>query len=78
MVIVILISAETAAGQYPIEAVSIMGRIVKRIEEDEGWRNTKAALRPAAVPKSKAPALPPKAPAAAKPAADDMGDWESF
>ncbi len=44
----VMLSAETAAGQYPIEAVSIMSRIVKRIEDDEGWRSTKASLRPAA------------------------------
>jgi pyruvate kinase len=43
-----MLSAETAAGQYPLEAVSIMNRIVRRVEEDEGWRQAKASLRPAA------------------------------
>jgi pyruvate kinase len=44
----VMLSAETAAGQYPVEAVAIMSRIIGRIEQDEGWRTTKAALRPAA------------------------------
>ena len=44
----VMLSAETAAGQYPVEAVTIMARIVRRVEEDEGWRKTKAGLRPEA------------------------------
>jgi pyruvate kinase len=44
----VMLSAETAAGQYPVEAVAIMSRIISRIEQDDGWRTTKAALRPSA------------------------------
>jgi pyruvate kinase len=44
----VMLSAETAAGQYPIEAVTIMSRIVRRVEEDEGYRETRAAMRPPA------------------------------
>ena len=34
----VMLSAETAAGQYPFEAVNIMDRIVARVEQDPGWR----------------------------------------
>ncbi len=34
----VMLSAETAAGQYPFEAVNIMDRIVARTEQDPGWR----------------------------------------
>src|SRR6201996_9549063 len=34
----VMLSAETAAGQYPYEAVNIMDRIVARVEQDAGWR----------------------------------------
>jgi pyruvate kinase len=34
----VMLSAETAAGQYPIEAVDMMDRIVTRVEQDDGWR----------------------------------------
>ncbi len=44
----VMLSAETAAGQYPIEAVTIMARIVRRVEDDEGYRETRAILRPQA------------------------------
>jgi pyruvate kinase len=33
-----MLSGETAAGQYPYEAVNIMDRIVARVEQDLGWR----------------------------------------
>jgi pyruvate kinase len=36
----VMLSAETAAGQYPYEAVNIMDRIVARVEQDDGWRAT--------------------------------------
>jgi pyruvate kinase len=35
----VMLSAETAAGQYPLEAVDMMDRIVTRVEQDEGWRH---------------------------------------
>jgi pyruvate kinase len=34
----VMLSGETAAGQYPYEAVNIMDRIVARVEQDPGWR----------------------------------------
>lgn len=34
----VMLSAETAAGQYPVEAVSIMDKIIKRVEKDETYR----------------------------------------
>jgi len=43
----VMLSAETAAGQYPYEAVNIMDRIVARVEEDSGWRAMIEASRPA-------------------------------
>src|SRR5579875_3218446 len=42
----VMLSAETAAGQFPYEAVSMMDRIVARVERDEGWQATNAAGRP--------------------------------
>ncbi len=43
----VMLSAETAAGQYPYEAVNIMDRIVARVEQDQGWRAGIEASRPA-------------------------------
>lgn len=34
----VMLSAETAAGQYPLEAIDIMDRILTRVERDESWR----------------------------------------
>ena len=34
----VMLSAETAAGQYPVEAVNMMDRIVSRVEQDDDWR----------------------------------------
>ena len=34
----VMLSGETAAGQYPYEAVNMMDRIVARVEQDAGWR----------------------------------------
>jgi pyruvate kinase len=42
----VMLSAETAAGQYPFEAVNIMDRIVARVEQDSGWRHITDASRP--------------------------------
>ena len=42
----VMLSAETAAGQYPIEAVNIMDRIIARVETDPGWRAIIDAARP--------------------------------
>jgi pyruvate kinase len=33
----VMLSAETAAGDYPVEAVSIMDRIITRVERDRRW-----------------------------------------
>jgi pyruvate kinase len=42
----VMLSAETAAGQYPFESVNIMDRIVARVEQDPGWRSMIDASRP--------------------------------
>ncbi|MDB5448566.1 MAG: pyk [Phenylobacterium sp.] len=39
----LMLSAETAAGQYPLEAVSIMDRIIARVEKDPRWPELMAA-----------------------------------
>ncbi len=43
----VMLSAETAAGQYPVEAIDMMDRIVTRVEQDDGWRHWTDASRPA-------------------------------
>ena len=35
---VVMLSAESAAGQYPREAVEMMDRIITRVERDQDWR----------------------------------------
>ena len=42
----VMLSAETAAGQFPFEAVNIMDRIIARVEEDPDWRKLTDANRP--------------------------------
>jgi pyruvate kinase len=42
----VMLSAETAAGQYPIEAVSIMDRIARRVERDPLYRTIMDAEHP--------------------------------
>lgn len=42
----VMLSAETAAGQYPFEAVNIMDRIIARVEQDPGWRGIIETSRP--------------------------------
>ncbi|CAI3938377.1 Pyruvate kinase (PykF) (PDB:6QXL) [Commensalibacter communis] len=41
----VMLSAESAAGQYPKEAVTIMDRIISRVEKDEEWRKLMEATR---------------------------------
>ena len=42
----VMLSAETAAGDYPLEAVTIMDRIVTRVERDPRWPELMAAEHP--------------------------------
>lgn len=42
----VMLSGETAAGQYPYEAVNMMDRIVARVEQDQTWREMIDASRP--------------------------------
>jgi pyruvate kinase len=42
----VMLSAETAAGDYPVEAVSIMDRILTRVEQDPRWPELMAAEHP--------------------------------
>ena len=42
----VMLSGETAAGQYPTEAVSIMNRIIVHVERDSYYRNQIDASRP--------------------------------
>jgi pyruvate kinase len=42
----VMLSGETAAGQYPYESVNMMDRIVARVEQDPGWRTMIDASHP--------------------------------
>ncbi len=42
----VMLSAESAAGQYPREAVNMMDRIIARVERDADWRLGLDAKRP--------------------------------
>lgn len=42
----VMLSAETAAGQYPVEAVEIMDKICARVEHDETYRKILNTNRP--------------------------------
>lgn len=42
----VMLSAETAAGDYPLEAVSMMDRILTRVERDPRWPELMAAEYP--------------------------------
>jgi pyruvate kinase len=48
----VMLSAETAAGQFPFEAVNMMDRIIARVEQDESWREAIAQSRPEPEPSS--------------------------
>ncbi len=41
----VMLSAETAVGQYPTEAVAMMDRIIQRVESDEHYRSIVEAAR---------------------------------
>ncbi|NPD68525.1 pyruvate kinase [Lichenicola cladoniae] len=43
----VMLSGETAVGQYPVEAVSIMKRIVAQVEADASWQALQKTTRPA-------------------------------
>ncbi|QIB33467.1 pyruvate kinase [Ancylobacter pratisalsi] len=42
----VMLSAESAAGQYPIEAVAMMDQIIKQVERDPGYRAIIESQRP--------------------------------
>jgi len=42
----VMLSAETAAGKYPVESVKMMNRIIERVERDSVWRSTMDANHP--------------------------------
>lgn len=42
----VMLSAETAAGQFPYKSVNMMDRIVARVESDPGWRAIVDSSRP--------------------------------
>jgi pyruvate kinase len=42
----VMLSAETAAGKYPFEAVAIMDRIIARVERDDSYRAIMDAVHP--------------------------------
>ncbi len=42
----LMLSAETASGDYPLEAVSIMNRIIERVEKDPLWPGLMSAEDP--------------------------------
>jgi len=46
----VMLSAESASGQYPVEAVTIMNRIIREVEQDPSWH---AGLEASHVPTKK-------------------------
>ena len=42
----VMLSAETAAGEYPLDAVSVMDRIITRVERDPNWPTLMLAEHP--------------------------------
>jgi pyruvate kinase len=47
----VMLSAESASGKYPIEAVSMMDRIITRVEQDDTYAQMLEAARPQPRPK---------------------------
>ncbi|MEE9375073.1 MAG: pyruvate kinase [Rhizobiaceae bacterium] len=48
----VMLSAESAAGDYPFESVATMNSIAESIEKDKGYLRTIASQRPDAIPTS--------------------------
>jgi len=48
----VMLSAETASGAFPVEAVAIMDRIARRVENDPGYRRIMDAETPFREPTS--------------------------
>jgi pyruvate kinase len=46
----VMLSAESASGQYPLEAVTMMARIIARVEADPAWRSGLEATHAPAAP----------------------------
>jgi pyruvate kinase len=46
----VMLSAESASGQYPVEAVTIMDRIIGEVEADPAWRESLEASHTPAAP----------------------------
>ena len=46
----VMLSAESASGQYPVEAVTIMASIIREVEQDPAWRAGLDATHAAAQP----------------------------
>ncbi len=46
----VMLSGESAAGQYPVEAVSVMDRIIKTTEHHKDYRSIVTALEPTVEP----------------------------
>jgi pyruvate kinase len=42
----VMLSAESASGRYPVEAVAMMDRIIRQTEQDQAYRSIITALRP--------------------------------
>ena len=45
----VMLSAETATGEYPVQAVEMMDRIARKVEEDENYQLMMEAERPDAI-----------------------------
>ncbi len=45
----LMLSAETAAGDYPVEAVEVMSRVIKRVEISPAWKPLMDARHPESV-----------------------------